>query len=134
MSAQNAIDKLDRGDFVVGIVGLGYVGLPLTLTFARKGFRVVGFDIDQGKVDTLVDGRSYIASIDGAEIASLIEKSLFEPTTDFGQVSGCDAVILCVPTPLSVNREPDTSYIEATARTIAPTVIGSPSSSRAYSP
>lgn len=103
----------------VGIIGLGYVGLPLSLLFVEAGFTVTGFDIDQTKVDTLNQGRSYILSIPEDQIKSSISRGL-AATSDFARLAAQDVVILCVPTPLTGHREPDLSYIEKTARSVAP--------------
>lgn len=103
----------------IGIVGLGYVGLPLMLLLSEAGFKVTGFDIDQSKIDTLNAGGSYIFRIPAEEIQGARSKG-FEATTDFSKISSMDAIVLCVPTPLTEHREPDLTYIEATARSIAP--------------
>ena len=103
----------------IGIVGLGYVGLPLVLRFNEVGFRVIGFDIDQSKVDALKDGRSYIEHIGGQRIAEAMSGG-FEPTTDFARASDADALILCVPTPLDKHREPDLSFVINTTEALLP--------------
>ena len=104
----------------IAIVGLGYVGLPLSLQFARSGVSVIGLDIDKEKVAGLNAGRSYIKHIESSAIAQQIEKKMFIASTDFGEVKNVDAVIICVPTPLNKNREPDISYIIKTGEAIAP--------------
>ncbi|HWD19983.1 MAG TPA: nucleotide sugar dehydrogenase [Verrucomicrobiae bacterium] len=104
----------------VAIVGLGYVGLPVSLQFARSGVEVLGLDIDPVKVAALKRGRSYIRHIPSAEIARWVRAGKFTATTDFSAVRAADAVIICVPTPLGKNREPDISYILDTGRSIAP--------------
>jgi UDP-N-acetyl-D-glucosamine dehydrogenase len=103
----------------VGVIGLGYVGLPLSLSFAEAGFAVTGFDIDEQKVVDLEAGRSYIFRIPAEEIQQARERG-FRATSDFSRLSGQDAIIMCVPTPLTSHREPDLSFIENTARAIAP--------------
>ena len=103
----------------VGVVGLGYVGLPLIQAFIRAGFRTMGFDIDQSKVKRLLAGESYIGHIPSSWIAEWIETHRFVPTADMRRLAEADAVLICVPTPLSDSRDPDLSYIEATARQIA---------------
>lgn len=103
----------------VGIVGMGYVGLPLALLFSEERFPVTGFDIDRAKVETLNAAGSYIVRIPGTEIAEA-QRSGFRATDDFAFVREMDAVIICVPTPLSEHHEPDLSFIEQTARAIAP--------------
>jgi UDP-N-acetyl-D-glucosamine dehydrogenase len=104
----------------IAIVGLGYVGLPLSLQFARSGATVLGLDVDQTKVDAIAAGRSYIKHIEGAAISELVKAGKFSASTDFAQVKKMDAVIICVPTPLNKNREPDISYILNTGKSIAP--------------
>ncbi len=103
----------------VGVIGMGYVGLPIALLFARKGFQTTGFDIDSVKIDSLRRGESYIKHIPQSEIVEQIQKNQLLPTTDFAQLSGMDAIIICVPTPLDDHREPDLSYIRATAESIS---------------
>jgi len=104
----------------IAIVGLGYVGLPLCLQFARSGARVLGLDIDDNKVSACNAGRSYIKHIEDATIQEQVSAGRLAAATDFSRVSEVDAVIICVPTPLNKNREPDISYILDTGRTIAP--------------
>ena len=104
----------------IAIVGLGYVGLPLSLQFARSGVNVVGLDIDPEKIKAINSGRSYIKHIEGSEIATQIASKTFTSSTDFSNVRDVEAVIICVPTPLNKNREPDISYIIKTGESIAP--------------
>ncbi len=103
----------------IGIIGMGYVGLPLALLFSEERFAVTGFDIDPQKVETLNRAGSYIVRIPGTEIAAA-QRAGFKATADFAAISEMDAVIICVPTPLSEHHEPDLSFIEQTARAIAP--------------
>jgi UDP-N-acetyl-D-glucosamine dehydrogenase len=103
----------------VAVVGLGYVGLPLAETFAAGGYPVVGFDIDPEKVKALRLRRSYIGHISSGRIAELMDGGRFEATTDPGCFEGVDAIVICVPTPLTEAREPDLSYIEGTGRVLA---------------
>src|SRR4030088_2201610 len=104
----------------VGIVGCGYVGLPLALRFAEKGHAVVGFDTDPAKVAMLNAGKSYIQHIPENKIAEYVKSGLFSATTVFSKVATRDAVLICVPPPLDERREPDLSYVEKTARSIGP--------------
>jgi UDP-N-acetyl-D-glucosamine dehydrogenase len=104
----------------IGVVGLGYVGLPLALQFARSGVTVLGLDIDPEKVERLQHGESYIKHIPREEIAAAMASGSFSASVDFKRVSELDAVIVCVPTPLTKNREPDISYILRTGESIAP--------------
>jgi UDP-N-acetyl-D-glucosamine dehydrogenase len=104
----------------VAVVGLGYVGLPLSLQFARSGVNVLGLDLDSDKVNAVNEGRSYIKHVPMETVAEEVNARRFEATTDFSRVDEVDAVIICVPTPLNKNREPDISYILETGRAIAP--------------
>ena len=115
-------EKIANQTARIGVVGLGYVGLPLIRAFVRAGFKTMGFDVDQTKVDKLKAGQSYIKHIDSAEIAKLIQDGSFEPTSDMGRLGEADCVIICVPTPLNESRDPDLSYIEGTAHSIAKTL------------
>jgi UDP-N-acetyl-D-glucosamine dehydrogenase len=103
----------------IGIIGMGYVGLPLTLLFSAQRFRVTGFDVDLKKVTALNSGTSYIVRIQATEIEQA-QAAGFRATSDYAEISDMDAVIICVPTPLDEYRQPDLSYIEQTARAIAP--------------
>lgn len=106
----------------IGVIGLGYVGLPLVRAFTGAGFRCVGFDVDQPKVDKLKAGQSYIKHIDSAGIQQLIRNGIFEPTADLSRLAEADCIIICVPTPLNESRDPDLSFVEGTARAIARTL------------
>lgn len=113
------IEKFDRKTAKIGIVGLGYVGLPLMLRYCEVGYKVIGFDIDQTKVDALEAGNSYIEHISDASIKHAAELG-FEPTTDFSRAREVDALILCVPTPLNKYREPDLSFVLNTTESLLP--------------
>jgi UDP-N-acetyl-D-glucosamine dehydrogenase len=104
----------------IAIVGLGYVGLPLSLQFARSDTTVLGLDIDKAKVKSLNSGRSYIKHIESSAIAQAVKAGRFSASTDFARAKETEAVIICVPTPLNKNREPDISYIIATGKALAP--------------
>jgi UDP-N-acetyl-D-glucosamine dehydrogenase len=101
------------------VVGLGYVGLPLSLQFARSGVAVLGLDVDRAKVDALHQGRSYIKHIPSEAVAEAVKAGTFSATSDFSRIREVDAIIICVPTPLNKNREPDISFILDTGRSIA---------------
>ena len=103
----------------VGVVGMGYVGVPLIQAFVKAGFATMGFDIDEAKIDRLLAGESYIGHIPSSLIAECVRSEQFVPTADMRRLSEADAVLICVPTPLSDSRDPDLSYVEATARQIA---------------
>ena len=104
----------------IAIVGLGYVGLPLSLQFARSDTTVLGLDVDEAKVKAINAGQSYIKHIEAAAIAKAVSGGRFSASTDFSRVKEVEAVIICVPTPLNKNREPDISYIVNTGRNLAP--------------
>ncbi len=104
----------------IGIIGCGYVGLPLALRFCDVGQRVTGFDVDKSKIDKLNAGESYIQHIPAEKIRAHVEAKRFDATTDFSRLRGMDAVLICVPTPLDERREPDLTYVEKTAHSIAP--------------
>jgi UDP-N-acetyl-D-glucosamine dehydrogenase len=126
-SFQEVVDRFRARRGVVGIIGLGYVGLPLAATFAEADVAVVGFDVDRSKIEELKAGRSYIRHIPAERLKQLLARDgqieagtgCFVPTADFARLGECDAILICVPTPLSANRDPDLSYVERTARTIA---------------
>jgi UDP-N-acetyl-D-glucosamine dehydrogenase len=107
-------------DSLIGIIGLGYVGLPLSLRFAQCGSSVLGLDIDPAKVEKLSAGQSYILHIPEADIALAVKEERFQATTDFSRASECTALIICVPTPLAPGNEPDLSYVLNTGKAIAP--------------
>ncbi|KAF0180524.1 MAG: wbpA [Nitrospirae bacterium] len=111
------IEKVKSKEAVVGIIGLGYVGLPLVIEFCRAGFRVTGFDLDVKKIEALAKGKSYIKHIDSAKIKECA--GTFSPTSDFSKLAEMDCILICVPTPLSKYREPDLSYVLSTTTTIA---------------
>jgi UDP-N-acetyl-D-glucosamine dehydrogenase len=115
------LQKIDNRQARIGIVGMGYVGLPLALLFSEARFRVTGFDIDSRKVDTLNQSGSYIVRIPGKEI-QLARESGFCATTDYAQIAAMDVVIICVPTPLDEYHAPDLSYVTGTVKSIAPHV------------
>lgn len=111
---------IENKDAVVGIIGLGYVGLPIVIRFCEEGFRVIGFDVDPAKIESVNKGKSYIKHIPSEKIASFVKKPSpsFEATTDMSNLKRADAIIICVPTPLTDKREPDLTYIENTAKEI----------------
>ncbi len=103
----------------VGVIGLGYVGLPLVRAFVEAGFSTLGFDVDECKVARLLAGESYIAHIPSAWIAECVSRGAFQPTADMRRLGEADAILICVPTPLNESRDPDLQYIESTSRQIA---------------
>jgi UDP-N-acetyl-D-glucosamine dehydrogenase len=114
--------KIESNSAVIGVIGLGYVGLPLMRAFNAAGFRVVGFDVDKRKIDALHAGRNYLKHLGEDYVKQMCASGRFDATTDFGRLGECDAVISCVPTPLGAHLEPDLSYVEQTAVDIAKTL------------
>jgi len=117
---EELLKKIDNREYTVGIIGLGYVGLPLMWTFHQAGFPVLGFDIDQKKIDCLKDGTPYIKHLDGVMMGKLANSDRCDATLDFKRAKEADCLLMCVPTPLDDHREPDMTYVEATTRNIAP--------------
>jgi UDP-N-acetyl-D-glucosamine dehydrogenase len=113
------IEKIESRTAVVGIVGQGYVGLPLGLVLCEAGLRVVGFDLDPRKIEALSRGESYIKHIGPERVAAAVKGGRYAATADFDRLGECDAILICVPTPLGRHREPDNSYIHSTGREIA---------------
>ena len=112
-------ERIENKDVVVGVLGLGYVGLPLAREFASAGLKVVGFDIDEKKVRILNSGRSIIKHVPHAQVRRIVKSGLFRATSDMAKLRTVDAVLVCVPTPLTENREPDVQFIVSSAETIA---------------
>ena len=111
--------KIGQNEYTVGILGLGYVGLPISIAYAPVSAKVIGFDINENYIDMLMKGKSYIDHIPDSDIKSCLDHG-FEATIDFKRISECDAILICVPTPLNKNREPDLSYVMSTMETISP--------------
>ncbi|MDP2363405.1 MAG: nucleotide sugar dehydrogenase, partial [Ignavibacteria bacterium] len=113
------LKKIENKTAVIGIIGLGYVGLPLALEYATKGFKTIGFDIDEKKIPILNAGKSYIKHIKADKIKKTVGNNKFIATADFTRLPEVDAIIICVPTPLNEHREPDMTYIENSGKIIA---------------
>jgi UDP-N-acetyl-D-glucosamine dehydrogenase len=118
MVKEQIISSIKAKQAHVGVVGLGYVGLPLLAEFARHGFQSTGFEVDESKAAQINSGESYIGDVDSSLVKKLVEKKNLRATTDFDHLKECDAVIICVPTPLRKTKEPDVSYILAAAEEI----------------
>ncbi len=114
--------KIQDKTAVVGVIGLGYVGLPLISAFVNAGLKTMGFDVDESKVEKLKAGKSYIKHVDSANIVRWQSEGQFEPTADMARLAEADALLICVPTPLSASRDPDLAYVEGTAEAIAKTL------------
>ena len=115
----NLKGKLAQREARIGVIGLGYVGLPLAVEFARAGFDVTGFDVDASKVDEINAGRSYILDVDADEVAACVKADRLRATTDMSKLAEMDAVDICVPTPLRKTKDPDMSYVVSAAEQIA---------------
>src|SRR5215217_4937999 len=113
------LQKIESRSARIGIIGLGYVGLPLAARAGRVGFAVLGFDVSAAKVTSLNSGVSYIGDVASAEVTELRERGRLEATTDFARLRDCDVAIICVPTPLNSTRDPDISFIENAADAVA---------------
>src|SRR5205823_537364 len=107
---------------LIGIVGLGYVGLPLAMEFARVGFRVLGFDVSKSVVDALGQGRSHVGDVPSADVAAFAKTGTFTATADLTRLSEPDVVSICVPTPLSKTKDPDVSYVLAATTSVKQTL------------
>ena len=113
------LSKFEQRNAVIGVVGLGYVGLPLAVEKAKAGFKVIGFDVQQGRVDQVNNGVNYIGDVVDEDLVEMIKTGHLEATTDYGRIAEVDAVAICVPTPLDIYQQPDTSYVESSANEIA---------------
>ena len=111
--------KIHDKSIVAGVVGLGYVGLPLAVEKAKAGFRTIGFDVQKEKVDLVNAGKNYIGDVVDADLAALVAQGRLSATTDFKFIMDVDFVAICVPTPLDAHQQPDISYVESSARAIA---------------
>jgi UDP-N-acetyl-D-glucosamine dehydrogenase len=119
---EQTLSRLEDGTATIGIIGLGYVGLPLALAGVKAGYRVIGFDISQGRVDAINAGEQVISYMDPTEMREALAAGKFEATADFARLGEPDALAICVPTPLTRNRDPDLSYVVNTAEMIAKTL------------
>ncbi len=120
--SKQLVQKIRSKKAVVGVVGLGYVGLPLVREFTSAGMKVLGFDVDESKVRALNAGRSYIGHIPSRTVKQMVGTGRFKATADFKRLKTPDCILICVPTPLTKMREPDMTYVEATARSVAKTL------------
>ena len=120
MNTAEIKQAIENRALVCGTVGLGYVGLPLAVEKAKAGYKTIGFDVQQAKVDKVNAGENYIGDVVQEDLAELVSDGRLEATTDFFRVAECDFVAICVPTPLDIHQQPDTSYMENSAREIAP--------------
>lgn len=119
MENKTLLQKIEDKTAVIGVVGLGYVGLPLAVEKAKAGYRVIGFDIQQKRVDMVNQGINYIGDVVDEELAQIVQEGRLSATTDYDYIKDVDAVAICVPTPLDKYQQPNTSYVEGSARSIA---------------
>lgn len=115
---QNLLKKVQDNHHLIGVIGLGYVGLPLAVLFAKKGSKVLGFEKSPKKAEMVNSKKNYIGDVDDQELAEVVESKHFSATTDFTRLKACDAIIICVPTPLDKFKKPDMTYIESSAQDI----------------
>ena len=118
-AAADLLARIDDGRVKVGVIGLGYVGLPLAVAVAERGYPVIAFDIDPAKIEALKAGRSYILHVPSQSVARLVTEEAFAPTGNFARLAECDVIVICVPTPLGRHREPDLSFVVRTTETVA---------------
>ncbi|WP_409272339.1 nucleotide sugar dehydrogenase [Neobacillus sp. SCS-31] len=118
-SYENLIKKIENKEAVIGVVGLGYVGLPLAVEKAKAGYKVIGFDVQAARVDQVNMGINYIGDVVDAELKEMIDNGQLQATTDYARIKEVDAVAICVPTPLDIYQQPDTSYVKSSSNEIA---------------
>ena len=116
---ERLIEKIDKKEIIVGVVGLGYVGLPLAVEKAKAGFKTIGFDVQQSKVDLVNKGVNYIGDVVNEELEEIVNSGMLEATTDFSRISEVDFVAICVPTPVDEHQQPDISYVESSSISIS---------------
>ena len=116
---QELLKKIEEKKIVAGVVGLGYVGLPLAVEKAKAGFKTIGFDVQKAKVDLVNAGKNYIGDVVDSDLAELVKTKQLEATTDFSFIKDVDFVAICVPTPLDEHQEPDISYVRDSSTAVA---------------
>lgn len=116
---EDLLKKIESKDLVVGVVGLGYVGLPLAVEKANAGYKVIGFDVLPDKVKMVNEGHNYIGDVVDAELAEIVEKGLLRATSNFEEVASCNFIAVAVPTPLDEYQIPDISYVKKSTEDIA---------------
>ena len=113
------LEKIQNKTIVVGVVGLGYVGLPLAVEKAKAGFKTIGFDVQSSKVDMVNRGENYIGDVVDSDLKNLVDAGMLSATSDFSFIKDVDFIAICVPTPLDVHQQPDISYVESSTRDVA---------------
>lgn len=119
---KNILKKLDTKQAVVGVIGLGYVGLPMAVTVARKGYKVIGIDVSDHAVDSVNKGENYIGDVDDAELKALVEKGLLSASKDYTKMQEADIIMIAVPTPLDKYQQPDSSFVKSSIVSLAPNI------------
>ena len=117
---QTLLEKIKTKTACLGVIGLGYIGLPLAVEKAKAGFKTIGFDIQQKKVDLLNQGRNYIGDVENEDLEKIVKSGLFRATSDYSEAASCDSVCICVPTPLDEHQQPDISYVKKSAESLVP--------------
>ncbi len=118
-STEQFLESINNHTITVGVIGLGYVGLPIAVEYAKLGISTIGFDIDNKKIDILKSGGNYIMDIDSTLVASVVAGKNLQPTTEFSRLAECDVIYICVPTPFTPNKDPDISYIIQSSEAVA---------------
>src|SRR5919202_751748 len=118
VTSDTLLEKINDKSARIAVIGLGYVGMPLATTFARNGYRVLGVDVDQAKLNMLACGQSYIQDVPSELIASLSANAHFDATSDYSKLRDCDVIFICVPTPMTAQKAPDLMFIESATRGI----------------
>ena len=116
---EQLLKKIESKEIKVGVVGLGYVGLPLAVEKAKAGFKTIGFDVQKAKVDLVNQGHNYIGDVVDDDLKNIVEKGMLKATTDFSFVKEVDFIAICVPTPLDIHQQPDISYVKSSAEEIS---------------
>ena len=119
MLKEQLLQKINEKSMVCGVVGLGYVGLPLAVEKAKAGFRTIGFDVQTAKVDLVNAGKNYIGDVVDSDLSCLVESGMLRATGDFCEISQADFIAICVPTPLDDHQQPDISFVKSSAESIA---------------
>ena len=117
---QTLLEKIKTKTACLGVIGLGYIGLPLAVENAKAGFKTIGFDIQKKKVDSLNQGSNYIGDVANEDLKKIVKSGLFKATSDYSEVASCDSVCICVPTPLDEHQQPDISYVKKSAESLVP--------------
>ena len=116
---EQLLKKIKEKEIIVGVVGLGYVGLPLAVEKAKAGFKTIGFDVQNSKVDLVNQGHNYIGDVVDDDLKNLVDSGMLRATSDFSFVKDVDFIAICVPTPLDLHQQPDISYVKSSAEEIA---------------